>query len=68
MVVEDNAGYRNSCSTEDAPAPEVAAWLFKTLMEEMCCLLQIPVLKKPAIFYNSVKRAKTELIRDVPVT
>lgn len=59
-------GYRNSCSTEDAP--EVAAWLFKTPTEEMFCLLQIPVLKKPAIFYNSVKSPETELTRVMPVT
>lgn len=57
---------RNSCSPEDSL--KVDARLFRTLVEEMYCHLQTPVLKKPAIFYNSVQSPDTEQTSVVPGT
>lgn len=48
VMVANNAGYRNSYSTEDAP--EVAASLFKAAVEEMYHLLQIPFPIKGGVF------------------
>lgn len=65
-MIAYNAVYRNSCAPEDAL--KLDAWLFKRLVEGMYFYLQIPVLRNPAIFYNSVQSPDNKQKSVVPGT